>query len=115
MIKVLNLKVNDLQPIYRAKAIGVDLTGATIVCTMKSRTGAGIKINRQSAGITIDPDQVTNEGLFTYQWQAGDTDTIDHYNIEFEITPATGGKFTIPNNDIDTPAIVKINTSLDTI
>ena len=119
MVKKFNLKQNDLQPYYFFKfvdsnKIGIDLTGASIVCTMKSTAGAGIKIDRQSAGIVI-LDQTTNKGEGYYQWQAGETDTVDNYKIEFEVTPAIGGKFTMPNNDDESPAIVKINASLDTI
>ena len=118
MAKLLNLIETDLQPYYYAKVVdnngGIDLSGASIVCSMKNLTDGTLKINRQSAGIVIDPDQVANIGQFKYEWQAGDTDTPDNYCIEFEITPAAGGKFTIPASNSESPALVNINESLDT-
>lgn len=117
MAKTLNIKKYDMQPHYFAKLVdmngAVDLTGASIVCTMKNQTTGNLKIDRQSAGIVIAADQVANKGEFEYQWQAGDTDTCADFNIEFEITPSIGGKFTIPSNNTDNPAIVKINECLD--
>ncbi len=111
-VGVLEIKKNDLQPYYYAQVKDSDsavvgISGATIRCTMKAAGGA-IKIDRQTAGINIT--DATN-GKFEYQWQSGDTDTVGKYYIEFEITPSSGGKFTLPpNND----AIVMIFDSLDT-
>jgi hypothetical protein len=105
-IKPLRLKQHDLQPYYRFSVSGVNLTGATIVCTMID-AGGSKKINRQSAGIVVT-DAVAGEA--EYRWQAGDTDTIGTYRIEFEITPQSGGKFTVPN---DEPAVVFVGSDLD--
>jgi len=112
--KILYLKVNDLQPYYYAKAKNSDgtvisISGATIYCTMKEIDGS-IKINRQTAGITISD---AANGEFHYAWQSGDTDTAGNYSIEFEINPSSGGKFTLPA-DPDDVALVKIEASLDT-
>ena len=113
-IETLYLKQNDLQPYYYGQvkdAAGavVPITGATIYCTMKhARTGA-LKINRQTAGITLDDEE---NGKFYYAWQAGDTDTVGKYYIEFEINPAAGGKFTMPAKPKD-KAEVEITQSLD--
>lgn len=119
MRDILNLKQHDLQPYYYFKVEdayneAVDLTGATIVCTMKNRSTGVLKINRQSAGIAL-ADQDTDTGKAQYQWQSGDTDTVGNYIIEFEITPASGGKFTVPPDDTDDPAYVDINASQDTV
>jgi hypothetical protein len=97
MAKTLRLRQNDLQPYYRAKVedsdgSAVDLTGASIVCTMKAR-GGSVKIDRQNAGINITGAAA---GEFEYRWQAGDTDTVGPYDVEFEISPQSGGKFTVP-------------------
>ena len=101
----LRIKRNDLQPYYyftakdQAGAV-IDLAGATIRCTMRlwdPDTGiyaSGKKIDRQTAGINVT-DAAAGEG--EYQWQAGETDTSGIYRIEFEVTPGSGGKFTIPN------------------
>lgn len=117
-VQELNLKVNDLQPYYYVKIIdgernAVDLTGASIVCSMENVSDGSLKIDRQSTGIVIDSDQVNNRGKFYYSWQSADTDTEGRYKIEFEVTPASGGKFTIPSNDDKEPAFVNINSSLD--
>jgi hypothetical protein len=109
----LELKRDDLQPIFYVSHVDrnddpVNLTGATIRCTMKDEEGTK-KINRQTAGITITDGA---KGEFQYQWQSGDTDTPGLYYIEFEIEPATGGKFTIPSNSFET-AQITIHESLD--
>lgn len=107
-IDTLFLKKNDLQPYYYAKAKDSDgnaipLSGATIYCTMKSLAGT-VKIDRQTTGINITD---ADAGEFEYRWQSGDTDTTGPYKIEFEINPASGGKFTIPVSPTD-KAIVNI-------
>ena len=113
MVKRLTIKQNDLQPYYFCRISdkdgAVDLTGATIYCTMEASDGI-LKIDRQRAGITL-LDQSKNKGEFYYAWQPGDTDTQGLYLIEFEINPVQGGKFTVP---IDNSAEVFIPRSLDT-
>lgn len=111
MTAKLRLKRNDLQPYYYAQvkdAAGnpVDLTAAAIVCTMRATDGT-LKIERQSAGISIT--EAAN-GKFEYRWQSGDTDMAGKYFIEFEITPQSGGKFTVP---ADSSAVVLVTDSLD--
>ena len=100
----LTLKRNDLQPYLYLKAIEstgtvIDLTGATIRATMKRIDDGTLKINRQTAGVTITS---ATTGLFQYQWQSAtstsDTNTTGAYTFEFEITPGSGGKFTLPVN-----------------
>ncbi len=109
-IKTLQLHTNDLQPYYRVTVKDsdgnlIDLTGATIVCTMRESTTGAVKINRASAGIVI-ANQTTNKGEFEYRWQSSDTDTAGSYYIEFETTPQTGGKFTLPSPDQGLAAVV---------
>lgn len=115
VIPTFYIKVNDLQPFYYVQikdgsGVVVDITSATIRCTMKSIDGT-LKINRQTTGISIS--DATN-GQFYYAWQSGDTDTIGKYYIEFEITPASGGKWTIPASPKER-AEVFVEPSLDTI
>jgi hypothetical protein len=111
VIKKLIIKTNDLQPYYYAQvkdAAGavVDITGVTIVATMRTFDGT-VKINRQSTGITISD---AANGKFQYEWQSGETDTAGKYYIEFEISPSAGGKFTVP---ADNGAVVEIVDDLD--
>lgn len=94
------IKRNDLQPYFYVKAIestgtAIDLTGATIRFSMVNLSTNAIAINRQTAGVTIT---AAATGLFQYQWQSGDTATTGTYAPEFEITPGSGGKFTLPIN-----------------
>jgi hypothetical protein len=113
MAKPLKLKKNDLQPYYKfevqdSDGNAVSISGATIYCTMKNAATGTLKINRQTTGVNIT-DGVNGQG--EYRWQAGDTDTVGKYFIEFEINPASGGKFTIPTESED--AVVRILDSLD--
>lgn len=113
MIDNFYIKENDLQPYYYAGVKDsdgdvVDITGASIKCTMKHVDGT-IKINRQDTGINISDG--TN-GKFEYKWQSGDTDATGKYYIEFEIDPSASEKFTIPANPSE-KAIVHIMPSLD--
>lgn len=96
----LKLKRNDLQPFIYCKAVdssntAIDLTGASVVFTMRDVESGVLKITRQSAGVTLTS---ASTGVFEYQWQSGDTDTTGSFVGEFEITPGSGGKFTLPVN-----------------
>lgn len=115
-IKELKIIKNDLQPYYYlqvkdASGVVVNITGATIYCTLKLSGSSAIKINRQTTGINIT--DATN-GKFEYRWQAGDTDTQGSYNIEFEINPASGGKFTLPGPGQGIAKVI-ISNSLDVV
>ena len=114
MIKPLEVKKNDLQPYYflrvEDKDGAIDLTGATIYCTMANAKTGTVKISRQTAGIVL-LDQIANKGEAYYAWQSGDTNTVGKYFIEFEVNPPSGGKFTVP---ADYSAEVNIKESLDT-
>lgn len=115
MIEPLKITLLDLQPYYFIQAKDQDgvinLTGASIVCTMKTADLVTTKISRQSAGITIT--NATN-GLFEYRWISGDTDTLGIYYIEFEVNPSSGGKYTLPQPS-EGRAEVHIVNSLDSI
>ncbi|MCK5235660.1 MAG: hypothetical protein KAR06_01640 [Deltaproteobacteria bacterium] len=116
-INSLGITVNDLQPYYYVQlkdssGVAIDLAGASIVCTMRNVDGSAAKILRQSTGITITD---VGAGEFQYEWQGAETDTPGLYNIEFEVSPATGGKFTFPNPEIQGRAQVRIRAGLDAI
>lgn len=108
MIKPLRIKRHDLQPYYRFSAPkATTLLGATFVCTMTDLDGT-VVIDRESSGCEIT-DAAACEA--EYRWQDGDTDIEGTYTIEFEITPQSGGKFTVPNGQ--NPALVIIAADLD--
>lgn len=69
------------------------LSGATVVFNMRSRTTDVVKINRASATIV---DASTRQ--VKYIWNVVDTDTVDEYEAEFEVTFATGKIITFPNS-----------------
>jgi len=71
----------------------IDLNGATIRFTMKNIDTSSITVNRVTAGVTLTSATI---GLFQYQWQSGDTNTTGSFSAEFEVTPSSGGKFTLP-------------------
>ena len=113
-IKKLDLTQHDEQGHYKVEFKDTegnvqDLTGATIVCSMKNIESGVLKIDRQSAGINVTDEA---NGLFQYEWVTGDTDTVGRYQIEFEITPASGGKVTIPNPG-QGRAIVEVHAGMD--
>lgn len=106
------IKRNDIQPYYYAAVksstgTSIDLSGATIRVNMYHSATGDLKINRATAGLTITASVA---GEFQYQWQAADTNTTGSYFIEFEITPASGGKFTVPS---DRSARVEITGDFD--
>jgi len=116
MALIFYLKQYDKQPYYNVKLLDSDgkrvaLGDATILCTMKNIITNELKINRRNLGIII-ADQSLAKGEFQLRWQDGDTDTVGEYDIEFEISPATEGKFTIPNGDDEAKVI--ITAGLDT-
>lgn len=91
------IKRNDLQPYYYARAqestgAAIDLTGALIKFTMVNAESLSIVIST-IGGVTIT---AASTGLFHYQWATATTATTGTYHVEFEITPASGGKFTLP-------------------
>ena len=114
MIQTLKLIQFDLQPKYLVTVTdstggAVDITAATIRTNMRLDNSTTLTINRSTIGITITG---ATAGQFEYQWQSGDTDSTGLYDIEFEITPSAGGKFTMPN-PIDGVAKVQIFAGLD--
>lgn len=117
LIEPLKITLNDEQTYYNGQAVdsdgvAVSLVGASGVVTMRTVDGLTTKINRQSTGLSITD---AANGLFEYRWQTsdGDTDTAGQYYIEFEFTPPTGGKFTVPM-PFQGKAEVHIEDSLDT-
>lgn len=114
MAKTLKIKRHDLQPYYRFSIPdSTDLTGASFTCTMvKIVNKKPIEpkiLDRVAVGCVITS---TVEKECEYRWQAGDTDTEGLFQIEFEIQPQVGGKFTVP---VDKPAYVQISADLDGI
>lgn len=90
------IKQNDTSPAIQATLQNysgnpINLLGATVRFHMKSFEGT-IKVDR-----TMTITSAAN-GVVTYFWQSGDTDTAGTYYAEFEVTYADLSVETFPNN-----------------
>lgn len=108
----LYLRRHDLQPYYYAQAVSetgsaINLTGATIRATMRQVDTTTAILNYTITGVTVT---AATAGEFQLQWPTGSTATTGVFQLEFEITPSSGGKFTVPVKD---DAMVIIEPDLD--
>lgn len=81
----------------------VDLTGATVVFSMEDEAGT-LKITGQ-AGVVEDE----LNGIVSYTWSAGDTDTTGRFFGQFKITDV--GDYLIPSNNGE-KMVIEISDSL---
>ena len=93
-----NIKQNDTAPSIRANlkdgnAAAVNLTGASVRFHMRTISGGISKVD--APGVIISPP---DSGVVQYNWNAADTDTVESYQAEFEITYANGTIETFPND-----------------
>lgn len=88
-----NIKRGDTSPaLVYALTPTPNLTGATVVFTMKARGGA-VKVNR-AAATAVGPE---TDGVVSYAWDPADTDTAGTFDAEFEVTFADLSIETYPN------------------
>jgi predicted ArsR family transcriptional regulator len=90
------IKQNDTSPSLQAtlkdaSGSSVNITGATVKFHMKSLEDS-IKIDAEM--------EITDAegGVVQYNWSASDTDTVETYRAEFEVTYADASVETFPNN-----------------
>ena len=93
-----NIKQNDTAPSIRANlkdgdAAAVDLTGASVRFHMRTIGGTTSKVD--ASGVIISPPA---SGVVQYNWVGADTDTVDSYQAEFEVTYSDGTVETFPND-----------------
>lgn len=84
VIKTTATQPNIVAVLKEDDGTAVDLTGATVNFKMK-RPGAD--------STTIDDGVIVTDaenGVVTYQWKDGDTDTADTYNAEFAVDYSGG-------------------------
>lgn len=98
------IKQNDTSPSLSAtltdyNGTAINLTGATARLHMKDLEGT-LKID---AAMTISN---ADAGIIKYDWQAGDTDTVGTYNVEFQITYSDSSIETFPNHGYETVVVV---------
>lgn len=91
-----SIKQNDTSPSLQAtlkdaSLSPIDLTGASVQFHMKSVDGT-VKVDAAMDIVT------PLSGLVQYDWQAGDTDTVGTYYVEFQVTYADLAVETFPNN-----------------
>jgi hypothetical protein len=100
-----SIKQNDTSPSLQATLKDssqnpIGLLGATVMFHMKSLGGV-LKVNQQ---MTITDE---DNGVVQYNWQAGDTDTVGTYYVEFEVTYADSSVETFPNNGNKVVTVVR--------
>lgn len=100
-----SIKQNDTSPSLQAtlkdaSLTPINLAGATVMFHMKSLDGV-VKVDEEMT--------ITNEegGVVQYNWQAGDTDTVGTYYVEFEVTYSDNSVETFPNNGSKVVTVVK--------
>lgn len=92
-----NIKQNDRIPAFQATLLDgygnpVNLTGATVVFNMKSSAGVA-KITAGTCSIVT-----ATAGIVSYAWAPGDTNTVDTFSAEFEVTFPSGLNASFPND-----------------
>ena len=100
-----SIKQNDTSPALQATLKDValapiDLTSATVRFHMKSVDNI-LKIDEVMTVVS------EANGVVQYNWQAGDTDTVGTYYVEFEVTYADLAVETFPNNGNKVITVVK--------
>lgn len=100
-----SIKQNDTSPSLQAtlkdaSLTAINLVGATVRFHMKSVDGT-LKIDQPMTVVT------PLEGIVQYDWQAGDTDTVGTYYVEFEVTYSDNSVETFPNNGNKVVSVVK--------
>ncbi len=91
---MMQIKRNDLEPALRATLKDADgpvnLTGLTVRFLMRDTDGV-----LKASGVCTLVDAAN--GVVSYAWQSGDTDTTGDFTAEFEVTVSVGRTRTFPN------------------
>ncbi len=121
MGRYLEIKKNDLQPWFRFAAVdnagnSIDLTGATFATTMRNEITGELKINRRTTGIAFtDTGESANSGKGHFEWISADTNVPGNYEFEIEVSPSSGGKFTLWKDQYGNPWKVSIIGDVDNV
>ena len=92
------IKQNDTKPVLRARLLDsagnvVNVTGATVVFSMRTRPGGATKVDKQAC--TINTAVL---GAVQYAISAANTNTADRYEGEFQVTFSDASVQSFPNN-----------------
>ena len=71
----------------------VNVTGASVVFSMRVKPAGALKVTRQACAIVT-----AGTGRVRYEWTAANTNTADEYEGEFQVTYANGKIQTFPND-----------------
>lgn len=95
MQNTFTIKQNDTGPrlLFALSPSDIDLTGATVRFSMRSRAGT-VRVNR-AAAVIVTP---TGTPTVAYDWQAADTAVAETCDAEFEVTYSGGTVETFPNS-----------------
>ena len=100
------IRQNDTSPTLTAtltdyNGTPINLNAATVDVYMEDLSGVA-----KLAGASCSVDDATN-GIVSYSWQAGDTDTVGTYRVVFEATYFDGGVETFPNKGYESVTITR--------
>ena len=105
-VKTFYIKKNDELPVLevRVKVDGVayDLSAASAKTFTMMASDGTVKVNAQAAAWETDG----SDGIVTYAWSSGDTDTVGTYDGEFKFTIG-GNTLTVPNREHLTIQVVE--------
>jgi hypothetical protein len=92
------IKQNDTSPVFQATLKGPtgsseNLTGVQSITFKMANSVQQVKL---SQAVTVDD---AANGIVSYAWQTGDTDTSGTFFAEFEVIKADGKRETFPNTD----------------
>ena len=76
-----------------AFAAPVNVTGATVVFSMRVKPAGTVKVDAQTAVVVA-----AGTGRVRYEWTAANTNTADEYEGEFQVTYANGKIQSFPND-----------------
>ena len=93
-----NIKQNDTSPVFQATlrgpaGSGENLAGAQSVTFKMANSVQQVKVSQP-----VIIDDAAN-GVVSYEWQVGDTDTSGTFFAEFEVVKSDGKRETFPNTD----------------
>lgn len=104
-----HMKKGDLAPSIKGQMIGpdgvtpVDLTGATVVFSMRPKDRSANAIGGE-CDISEDPVN----GWWRYDWQEEDTDELGWFDGEIVSTDSEGRPMTLPNGEPSRPQYIEI-------
>lgn len=100
MAEISYMKQNDLRPVLQIRLLDakvpVDLTGASAIKFFMSSRKTGLKV--QGTMSAADQNVLATRGVVTYEWQAGDTDTVGDFQAEVQVMWPASKPQTFPSD-----------------